>query len=120
MRNRILVTEGQGKFVETLWDKPNIGHREISVKAIMTGICRSDIDMMNGDFGPLPIFMQGHEGLGKVTKVGASVMNVKVGDIVQVFKNDAVSAITTSQNPRLVLDLPASDKIQTNIYFLNL
>ena len=80
MRNRILVTEGQGKFVETLWDRPKHSHREISVRAVMTGICRSDIDMMNGDFGPLPIHMQGHEGLGIVTKVGDLVDDVKVGD----------------------------------------
>jgi hypothetical protein len=41
---------------------------------------------------------------------------IKVGDVVQVFKNDAVTAITTTQDPRLVLDIPASDKIQTNVY----
>ena len=38
----------------------------IEVKALMTGVCRSDIDMMNGNFGPLPLEMQGHEGLGEV------------------------------------------------------
>ena len=41
---------------------------------------------------------------------------VKPGDVIQVFKNDAISAITTTQNPRVVFDIPASDKVQTNVY----
>jgi D-arabinose 1-dehydrogenase-like Zn-dependent alcohol dehydrogenase len=41
--------------------------------------------MMQGNFGPLPIHMQGHEGLGIVTKVGNAVNRpglelVKVGE----------------------------------------
>ena len=60
MRTRILYTAGDGKFVETSWDKPEPNDNQIEVKAAMTGICRSDIDMMQGNFGPLPIHMQGH------------------------------------------------------------
>lgn len=82
MKVRLLHTQGQGKFEETLWDKPNITADEIEVKAVMTGVCRSDIDMMNGEFGPLPLHMQGHEGLGVVTKVGANITTVNVGDFV--------------------------------------
>ena len=48
----------------------------------MTGVCRSDIDMMMGNFGPLPLGMQGHEGLGQVTRVGSLVTDVKEGDYV--------------------------------------
>ena len=44
MRSRILYTAGDGKFVETSWDKPEPTDDEIEVKAAMTGICRSDID----------------------------------------------------------------------------
>lgn len=82
MRTRILTTLGNGCFVEGGWDKPEHSANEIAVKAIMTGICRSDIEMMNGNFGPLPIEMQGHEGLGKVVQVGKNISNVKVGDYV--------------------------------------
>ena len=70
MRNRILYTDGTGSFTETMWRKPKPKANEISVKAIMTGICRSDIDMMQGNFGPLPLNMQGHEGLAQVIEVG--------------------------------------------------
>ena len=48
----------------------------------MTGVCRSDIDMMEGNFGPLPLHMQGHEGLGQVTKIGNKISNISIGDYV--------------------------------------
>ncbi len=79
---KCLQTTGQGYFEEVDYDKPEPTSNQIEVKAVMTGVCRSDIDMMNGTFGPLPLEMQGHEGLGIVTKVGADVTNVKVGDYV--------------------------------------
>lgn len=79
---RILQTTGTGNFIETTWDNPDCSDHEITVQNIMTGVCRSDIDMMEGNFGPLPINMQGHEGLGKVIKVGKNVTDTVVGDYV--------------------------------------
>ena len=79
---RCLQTTGQGYFEEVDYDKPEPAPYEIEVKAVMTGVCRSDIDMMLGDFGPLPLHMQGHEGIGQVTKVGSNVVTTKVGDYV--------------------------------------
>ena len=82
MKTRILYTEGKGKFVETVFHKRDCARDEIVVKAVLTGVCRSDIDMMVGKFGPLPINMSGHEGLGKVMVVGSNITEVKVGDYV--------------------------------------
>lgn len=82
MTTRILYTQGDGSFVETTWLKPYMTDDEIEVRSLMTGVCRSDIDMMMGNFGPLPIEMSGHEGLGQVTKVGALVSGIKEGDYV--------------------------------------
>lgn len=79
---RVLQTTGTGEFNEVHWDKPEPDGFQIEVKAVMTGVCRSDIDMMNGDFGPLPLEMQGHEGLGIVTKIGEHITDVMVGDYV--------------------------------------
>ena len=79
---RILHTNGLGSFKETTWQKPNHTDDEIEVRAVMTGICRSDIDMMQGNFGPLPINMQGHEGLAQVTSVGRNIVDVRPGDYV--------------------------------------
>ena len=80
--NRILQTTGDGSFTETEYEVPVLTEDEICVRAVMTGVCRSDIDMMVGDFGPLPLHMQGHEGLGKVIGVGANIKDVKIGDYV--------------------------------------
>ena len=82
MKTRLLFTDGKGKFVETDWDKQEPQDNEITVKSIMTGVCRSDIDMMTGGFGPLPIHMSGHEGLGVVTQVGSRMCSANIGDIV--------------------------------------
>ena len=79
---RQLVTDGEGKFFERDYLVPMLLADEIRVEAIMTGVCRSDIDMMKGNFGPLPLEMQGHEGLGEVVKVGKEVTDANVGDIV--------------------------------------
>jgi threonine dehydrogenase-like Zn-dependent dehydrogenase len=79
---RCLQTTGQGYFEEVTYDVPPLTEDEICVRAVMTGVCRSDIDMMQGNFGPLPLHMQGHEGLGEVIGIGANITNVKFGDFV--------------------------------------
>ena len=83
MKVNLLATTGSGNFYETLYQCPDIFPDGILVKNIMTGICTSDVAMMNGEFGPLPLNMQGHEGLGKVFVVGKNVKtSIKVGDYV--------------------------------------
>jgi D-arabinose 1-dehydrogenase-like Zn-dependent alcohol dehydrogenase len=80
--NRVLATVGKGEFVESEYEVPPLNANEICVRAVMTGVCRSDIDMMQGNFGPLPLHMQGHEGLGRVIGIGADIHDVKFGDYV--------------------------------------
>ena len=77
MQVKVLATTGKGEFLEIDYTLPELQPDEILVKAVMTGVCRSDIDMMQGEFGPLPLDMQGHEGLGQVVDVGAEVTDVK-------------------------------------------
>jgi len=50
----------------------------------MTGVCRSDVDMMKGLFPLLPESMHGHEGLGQVVERGSRVndWDCKIGDYV--------------------------------------
>jgi len=79
---RLLETKGQGHFEEVEWLLPALKPNQIRVKNIMTGVCRSDIDMMQGNFGPLPSHMQGHEGLGQVIAIGSLVGDVGVGSYV--------------------------------------
>ncbi len=107
---KCLQTTGQGCFEEVNYNKPEPTSNQIEVKAVMTGVCRSDIDMMNGDFGPLPLEMQGHEGLGVVTKVGPGVMNVKVGDIVATRGEPAYADYYNTNNYEFVVVPEANPK----------
>jgi len=82
MKVKCLQTTGQGWFDEVEYDKPDPAPYEIEVRAVMTGVCRSDIDMMSGNFGPLPLHMQGHEGIGQVTRLGSNIVTTKIGSYV--------------------------------------
>ena len=79
---RQLITDGKGKFVEADYLVPILTVNEIRVRAVYTGICRSDIDMMNGKFNLLPTNMHGHEGLGFVIAKGNNVTDCEIGDYV--------------------------------------
>lgn len=108
---RILYTKGDGKFIEGEWDKPEPTDDEIEVKAVMTGVCRSDIDMMNGKFQTLPMHMSGHEGIGQVTKVGKNLEHyVDVGDFVATRGEPAYSDYYNVRQFEFVIIPEASPK----------
>ena len=100
---RCLQTTGQGYFEEVTYELPPLTENEICVRAVMTGVCRSDIDMMQGNFGPLPLHMQGHEGLGKVIGIGANITDVKFGDYVATRGEPAYADIYNVRSKEYVL-----------------
>jgi threonine dehydrogenase-like Zn-dependent dehydrogenase len=100
---RCLQTTGQGFFEEVEYDKLQPTSDQIEVRAVMTGVCRSDIDMMQGNFGPLPLHMQGHEGLGVVTKVGSLITGVKEGDYVATRGEPAYSDFYNCRDKEFVV-----------------
>ena len=54
------------------------GHVRVAIKA--TGVCHSDLSVMNGTIPqPAPCVL-GHEGAGEIVEVGAGVTDVAVGD----------------------------------------
>jgi propanol-preferring alcohol dehydrogenase len=62
--------------------RPDPGRYEILVRIRASGICHSDLHILDGDTNaprPLP-FVLGHEGAGTVELVGADVEGWKVGD----------------------------------------
>jgi hypothetical protein len=101
--NRVLATSGQGEFIETEYNIPPLAPDEICVRAVMTGVCRSDVDMMLGNFGPLPLHMQGHEGLGRVIGIGAEINDVKFGDYVATRGEPAYADIYNVRNREYVV-----------------
>lgn len=82
MKTKLIYTTGNCDLNEMVWDKPDPTDDQIEVKAQLTGICRSDIDMYNGKFKCLLPTNQGHEGLGQVVKIGKNVTDVKIGEYV--------------------------------------
>ena len=103
MKVTILQTIGDGEFREGVYEVPEMGKDEIRVKNIMTGVCRSDIDMMVGNFGPLPLHMQGHEGLGMVVDVGTNVQGVQRSDIVATRGEPAYADYYNCRNKEFVV-----------------
>jgi D-arabinose 1-dehydrogenase-like Zn-dependent alcohol dehydrogenase len=108
--NRVLATEGNSFFYETEYHVPPLTEDEICVRAVMTGVCRSDIDMMQGDFQSLPIHMQGHEGLGRVIGIGANITNVKFGDYVATRGEPAYADVYNVRDREFVVVPEAAPK----------
>ncbi len=77
---KAVVAHALNEFsVETVTlDAPKAG--EILVKMKATGICHSDLSVINGTIPTKLPMVLGHEGAGIVEALGAGVTNVKVGD----------------------------------------
>jgi S-(hydroxymethyl)glutathione dehydrogenase/alcohol dehydrogenase len=59
---------------------PDIGPRDVLVRISASGICHTDLNVLNGLSAlPLPIVL-GHEACGVVEEVGAEVRRVRPGD----------------------------------------
>lgn len=109
---RILVTEGTGNFKESTYYPSTLKAKEVRVRSRMTGVCRSDIDMMTGDFPLLAKEMMGHEGLGEVVEVGSAVDDVVIGDYVATRGEPAYADEYNAQhyvkvpelNPRYIIE----------------
>ncbi|MFD4325048.1 NAD(P)-dependent alcohol dehydrogenase [Nocardioides sp. NPDC058538] len=66
-------------------ERRSVGENDVLIAIEYAGICHSDIHTVNGDWGPQPFpVVPGHEIVGRVTEVGSSVTNHKVGDRVGV------------------------------------
>ena len=70
---------GKNVSLETI-SIDTIKEDDVLVKIKATGICLSDIQVIDGNMGvPLPVIL-GHEGSGIIEKVGSNVKNVQKGD----------------------------------------
>jgi S-(hydroxymethyl)glutathione dehydrogenase / alcohol dehydrogenase len=79
MRVAVAYEVGQPLVLEDL-PVPAIGPRDVLVRVTASGICHTDLNVINGLSSlPLPI-VPGHEGCGVVEEVGAEVRRVRVGD----------------------------------------
>ena len=63
---------------EVTIDPPKAG--EVKIKMGATGVCHSDLSVVNGTIPMALPMVLGHEGAGTVDEVGEGVSNVSVGD----------------------------------------
>ena len=62
-----------------------VGQEDIKIDITHCGVCHSDIHTVRNDWkGATYPVVPGHEIVGRVTEVGATVKNYKVGDLVGV------------------------------------
>jgi 2-desacetyl-2-hydroxyethyl bacteriochlorophyllide A dehydrogenase len=64
--------------------EPEIGPRDVLVRAKACGICGTDVHIWEGEFFPTFPLIPGHELAGEVAKVGAEVEGLAPGDRVMV------------------------------------
>lgn len=88
MKMNAIEMDGRGgtHFVER--DIPEIGSTDVLVKPAATGICGTDLLLLDGKYahGHFPI-IPGHEFCGYIAAVGKDVTNFKEGDFVGVDPN---------------------------------
>jgi len=81
-----MVEQFKKPLVLREWEIPVPGPGQILVKTEACGVCHTDIHAASGDWPIKPKlpFIPGHEGIGRVSAVGAGVTIVKEGDRVGV------------------------------------
>lgn len=79
VRAAVLYEYGAPLVIEEV-DLGEPGPSEVLVKIAASGVCRSDLHVMKGEWRPpLPIVL-GHEAAGTIEAVGSQVTSVKPGD----------------------------------------
>ena len=58
----------------------DVGPKDVRVKIGSSGVCHSDLSVMNGTIPQPPPAVLGHEGAGVVEEIGEAVTGVEVGD----------------------------------------
>ena len=84
MRAIVKSTVEPGSLAVVDMPKPEPGFGEVLVKLKATGICYTDVSILNNKYKgrrpvPIPLIM-GHEGAGVVAELGDGVKNLAVGD----------------------------------------
>ena len=79
MRAAIFVGQSQDLSVEDV-TAIDPGPRDVVVRVDASGVCHSDLSIIDGKLPLPPPMMLGHEGAGTVEWAGAEVSRVKPGD----------------------------------------
>jgi S-(hydroxymethyl)glutathione dehydrogenase/alcohol dehydrogenase len=81
MRTRAaVVDEGTKEFEVRELEVDDPGAGEVHVRFVASGLCHSDLHLVDGDLKPRYPMVAGHEGAGIVEAVGPGVTKVAAGD----------------------------------------
>lgn len=76
------ITAAGNPLAEMQIQRRAVGPTDVRMQILYSGICHSDVHMIDGDWAPPSVPMvPGHEIIGRVTAVGANVTKFRVGDI---------------------------------------
>lgn len=76
------VKNSGAKFEPFSFERREVGPHDVLIKILYCGICHSDIHQARNEWGGATYPMvPGHEIVGRVERVGASVKNFKAGDL---------------------------------------
>ena len=76
------VKNSSAKFEPFSFERREVGPHDVLIKILYCGICHSDIHQARNEWGASTYPMvPGHEIVGRVERVGASVKNFKAGDL---------------------------------------
>lgn len=79
MKAAVAYEPGKPLIVEDVRPLP-VGPRDVRVRITASGICHTDLTVMEG-LSALPLhIVPGHEGSGVVEEVGAEVRRTRIGD----------------------------------------
>jgi S-(hydroxymethyl)glutathione dehydrogenase / alcohol dehydrogenase len=80
VRGAVFVARNEDMVIEELDLDPDPGPGEVLVRYGASGLCHTDLSVMNGAVPLPPPAILGHEGAGTVEAVGAGVRGLAVGD----------------------------------------
>lgn len=80
---RGVVWDGKELIVTEALDVRAPGPGEVKVRLLRSGICHSDLNMMDGGQVAVPVVL-GHEGAGEIMELGEGVTGWEVGEAVMV------------------------------------
>lgn len=80
MRGAVLYEVGRPLEVRDDLVLRDTGAREVRVRLRASGVCHSDLSLLNGTLPVTPPVVLGHEGAGEITAVGSSVSWPTVGE----------------------------------------
>ena len=73
--------EPHGKFEAFEYEPGQLGKEEVEIKVAYSGLCHSDLSMLNNDWGmSVYPFVGGHEAVGEIVAAGDNVKGLQIGD----------------------------------------